>query len=226
MPPSTSTPLTTRSSSPSNLVKIGVGVISTRSCWCRTASLVVHRLTVPLACLRDGLLERLGQAINIGHIIPVDCPRLRFLLRRRLAIDDDADTLPIGEKFLFDACQVFPGYLDHFPVAAALYQGPRPQSNRKRYRRYNTQVDDEADNKHDGDNRAALRRCSLVHSYPQYQGGYTQHSDDGHDAFERAEARANKDLPLSCRSRRHKNFSRSPLSLTTSYCSNRQCALQ
>src|SRR5258708_5699719 len=109
MPPSTSTPLITRSSSPSSPVKIGAGAISTRSCWRRTASLVVYRLAAPLACLRDGLLERLGQAINIGHIIPVDCPRLRFLLRRcRLAIDNDADTLPIGEKFLFDACQVFP----------------------------------------------------------------------------------------------------------------------
>src|SRR5258707_8906511 len=131
MTTSTSMPLTTRSSSRSSPVKIGAGAISTRSCWCRTASLVMHRLTVPLACLRDGLLERLGQAINIGHIIPVDRPRLRFLLRRRrLAIDNDTDTLSIGEKFLFDACQVFPGYLDHFPVAAALYQG-RPDTHQR-----------------------------------------------------------------------------------------------
>src|SRR5215469_14086875 len=104
----------------------------------RILQLVVYRLAAPLARLRDGLLERLGQAINIGHVIPVDRPRLRFLLRRRrLAVDDDADTFPIGEKFLFDTGQVFPAYLDHFSVAAALYQGPRLQCNRKRYRLYN-----------------------------------------------------------------------------------------
>src|SRR2546421_10594529 len=96
MPPNTSMPLTIRLSSHSSPMKIGAGATLTRLC-CRSDSKwlqqgtregcpdysscsLVNGLALPFTCLGDYLFEGFGQAIDIGDVVAIDCPGLRFLL--------------------------------------------------------------------------------------------------------------------------------------------------
>src|SRR6266487_350183 len=122
-----------------------LGCLSLEEFKCLDYVLLMHRFAAPLARFGNGLLESLGQTINIYHVIAIDRPGLRFLFRRLwLAIDDNTNTLPIGEKFFFDACQIFPAYLDDFSVAATLHQCFLLQGNSEWNWSNNTQENDEA----------------------------------------------------------------------------------
>src|SRR5579875_3171724 len=80
---------------------------------------IVNCFAMPFAGGGDGLFERFRQGVEIGHVVAVDGPGLRFLAGcARPAIGGNADTLAVGEELLFDACQVNPCYGNDFPVAA------------------------------------------------------------------------------------------------------------
>src|SRR5215471_3764029 len=84
--------------------------------------LFMNDFALPLACLGNSFFEGTSQAINVGYIIAVDRPGFGFLLWTvRLAVCGNADALAVRKELLLDTRQVFPAYLDYFPVAAALH---------------------------------------------------------------------------------------------------------
>src|SRR6266699_6650435 len=166
--------------------------------------LFVNCFALPLACCRNGFFESPGQAVNVSYIIAVDRPDFSFLLQAaRFAVRGNADALAIRKELLFDACQVFPAHLDYFPVATALYQCLRLQTNGKRDRSNNAQVDKKARDKYQRDNRTSYSRCPFAQGDPQDECGNAQDSGQGQYQLGGLEARPNEDLPFCCLRRCH-----------------------
>src|SRR6266699_1881681 len=159
--------------------------------------LFVNCFALPLACCRNGFFESPGQAVNVSYIIAVDRPDFSFLLQAiRFAVRGNADALAIREELLFDACQVFPAHLDYFPVATALYQCLRLQTNGKRDRSNNAQVDKKARDKYQRDNRASYSWGPFAQSNPQDERGDAQDSGQGQDQLGRLQTGSDEDLSL------------------------------
>src|SRR2546429_9387791 len=116
----------------------------------------MHRLALPLTRLGNSLAQRLCQPIDVGNIIAIDRPGLRFLLRSRwFAVDDNPNALAIRKELFFDASQLLPAHLNHFSVTATLDECLRLQRNRKWDGGNDAQEDGETDNQQQCNRRAA-----------------------------------------------------------------------
>ena len=59
----------------------------------------MYRFALPFTGLGDSIFERIGQTVQIGHIVTVDRPGFSFLIRcRDFAIDDHTDPLAELER--------------------------------------------------------------------------------------------------------------------------------
>src|SRR5579884_1332330 len=182
--------------------------------------LFVDGFALPLARLRNGLLEGLRQSIQVGHIIAIDRPRLRLLPRLRdLAIGDHADARPVREKFLSDTRQLFPADLDYLAVAIAFDKCLRFQRDRKRNGSNDTQIVRETGDENKGGNGAA-NRCRhgpllhLMEGDPQDDAHGADEGQNCDNQFKPAESGADKNFFMRNWRRCHKMLSLYSPSLT------------